>query len=435
MLVFVILIRVGSVEASQPRIVGGLPVKSYIPYQISLQARLDDGPIGTFVQLLVEHSTSAWTHFCGGSIITETHVLTAAHCMDAIDYNRVSVVVGTSTRLQGGRRHLIETFVNHAEYKKLETNDISVIKVKEPFVLGPKVKLIEFRSMKRIGGNVRVRLSGWGYTAPLITITLPNGLRTINLKTLSNDECRRVGYNVTNAEICTSSGFMKGACMGDSGGPLVNAARTLVIGVVSYGSRICGIGLPEVYTRVSEFVSWIEEQINVTSSSTTTSIPTSTLNSVTSVNPTEATPSTSVQTSATTMNAVSSMTTLSLQTTTSETTTSGESSTTVKTDSAEETTVAQEATESPTQDTTVDVIPDTNKGTEIDGAEDGGATTTTEQNTVKVDEGETTQLVAQDSPQSGANSTEIITATTVESSEESATTVASTAEETTAIED
>lgn len=42
----------------------------------------------------------------------------------------------------------------------------------------------------------------------------------------------------------------------DSGGPLVGPTGTLV-GLVSYGTKVCAIGFPDVYTRVSFFYSWI----------------------------------------------------------------------------------------------------------------------------------------------------------------------------------
>lgn len=48
---------------------------------------------------------------------------------------------------------------------------------------------------------------------------------------------------------------------GDSGGPL--ARGNLLVGVVSYGTAICAIGTPDVYTRVSVFYQWIADNTKV----------------------------------------------------------------------------------------------------------------------------------------------------------------------------
>lgn len=47
---------------------------------------------------------------------------------------------------------------------------------------------------------------------------------------------------------------------GDSGGPL--AHENLLVGIVSYGTGICGVGVPDVYTRVSIYYQWIVDNTN-----------------------------------------------------------------------------------------------------------------------------------------------------------------------------
>ncbi|KAJ8972757.1 hypothetical protein NQ314_000049 [Rhamnusium bicolor] len=59
------------------------------------------------------------------------------------------------------------------------------------------------------------------------------------------------------SHVCTSGAGIVGACTGDSGGPLlVNGVQ---VGIVSFGFQVCTLGLPTIYTRVSEFSDWIEE--------------------------------------------------------------------------------------------------------------------------------------------------------------------------------
>ena len=57
----------------------------------------------------------------------------------------------------------------------------------------------------------------------------------------------------------------KDSCLGDSGGPLVFREKSsepwYQVGIVSYGTQICGIGEPGVYTKVEAYLSWIESKI------------------------------------------------------------------------------------------------------------------------------------------------------------------------------
>jgi len=66
--------------------------------------------------------------------------------------------------------------------------------------------------------------------------------------------------------MCAGGIFKKDSCEGDSGGPMtVSEDKTMKyfqVGIVSYGPSICGTkGLPGIYTRVSEYLSWILDNI------------------------------------------------------------------------------------------------------------------------------------------------------------------------------
>jgi len=87
----------------------------------------------------------------------------------------------------------------------------------------------------------------------------PNDLQRARLPVISNEECRSKGMAVGPREICTLSRLGQGACGGDSGGPLTKGDGELLIGVVSYGTRICALDTPDVYTRVSKYVAWIKK--------------------------------------------------------------------------------------------------------------------------------------------------------------------------------
>lgn len=211
--------------------------------------------------------------------MTPTCVLTAAHCV--VDYQppRLSILAGTSKlRGGGGKRYFVQSIKVHPNYKELVTSDIAVMKINGTFDFkDPKIAPIKY-SNQVVGGGVNLTLTGWGYTTPIRIGAPPNDLQVAVLPSITNDECQKEGMNVTETEMCTYSRLFQGACgvsegefnrcqvlskrfvsQGDSGGPLALNDGEEVVGVVSYGTAICSIGRPDVYTRVSQFTDWIAE--------------------------------------------------------------------------------------------------------------------------------------------------------------------------------
>ncbi|KAH8419050.1 hypothetical protein KR222_002099, partial [Zaprionus bogoriensis] len=239
------------------RIVGGwdVPAGEYVPYQVSLQYRTRGGQM----------------HFCGGSIIAPDRVLTAAHCCQGLNVTRMSVVAGIrSLDDQTGTRSQVLSYTIHPDYKELVTSDIAVLSIEPPLVFNNiSVAPIEFNSAEFVGGGVPVTLSGWGLRLPVPfpffdNVNYPNTLQRMSYHTITNQQCQSSGMrDVSDTEICARGPF-RGACSGDSGGPLVRSDNGLKqVGVVSYGLVVCGLFIsPDVYTRVSTFSEWIQQQIS-----------------------------------------------------------------------------------------------------------------------------------------------------------------------------
>ena len=87
---------------------------------------------------------------------------------------------------------------------------------------------------------------------------------------VGNTACKhKEGLTVTQDQVCAGGEEGKGTCKGDSGGGLFIRKDTnkkeetpwYILGIVSYGKPTCGIGVPEVYTRVSKYVDWIKEKL------------------------------------------------------------------------------------------------------------------------------------------------------------------------------
>lgn len=152
-----------------------------------------------------------WTHNCGGSIISESCVLTASHCV--VDYKpeQMSILAGTQKLNGEGKRYMVKSFVSHPDYKELVTSDIAVIKIDGKFDFSKKIKPVKY-SNQEIGGGVNCTLTGWGYTTSIRFGKPPNDLQRAVLPSITNDECREEGMEVTKTEICTFSKFGQGAC-------------------------------------------------------------------------------------------------------------------------------------------------------------------------------------------------------------------------------
>ncbi|XP_058822548.1 chymotrypsin-1-like isoform X1 [Topomyia yanbarensis] len=237
-------------DEEQTKIVGGDIAKEPVPYQISLQVL-----INSFYGLGPE----TWTHNCGGSIIAPYYVVSAAHCLDGIEAPRMSIVYGTNdlrNNSSKGTRTLVESYKIHPDYVELNRSDIGIIRVVDQFVFNEVVQPISY-SAEEVAGGVSCLLTGWGYTMPIRFGRTPKDLQEAQVTTITNEECNNRGFAVNPTEICTFTRIGQGACGGDSGGPLV--CKNQVSGVVSYGTRFCGIGSPDVFTRVSEFKTWLDE--------------------------------------------------------------------------------------------------------------------------------------------------------------------------------
>lgn len=191
------------------RIVGGAAVKKPVPYQVSLQYKRR--PFFEWTTF----SFQSWDHFCGGSIIGDKLILTAAHCLVHFnkDYSKVSVLVGTTQRSSGGTRHYIENAQLHEKFMNLVSNDIAVIKLKTAIRLDNKTRaIISFKGEQDIDGKLPVILTGWGFSTPIRIGVLPQNLQILKYTTISNAKCKEEGFNVSEREVCASKGFLTGAC-------------------------------------------------------------------------------------------------------------------------------------------------------------------------------------------------------------------------------
>ena len=274
-----------------------------------------DAGLGEFpwAALLGRKRLGSTVFHCGGSLVNTWYVITAAHCgqVDLVRLGewRVEDDEGIDCICDKNKRKCTPRIDNvcapkpqdigveyvkiHEDYtplSRIPTNDIMLIKLKQPAritefvspVCLPTMKEIE--RIKNFGERFSERVlgrpivTGWGRTysendgeSDKVASSI---LQKLPVPVISNAECIKKSKEKFQLDlskdiqrekhICAGGLAGEDSCKGDSGGGLVGreaAGPFILVGVVSAGTVECGIGIPGIYSRVSSFVPWILQNI------------------------------------------------------------------------------------------------------------------------------------------------------------------------------
>jgi trypsin len=230
------------------------------------QANADQQIVGGSRASIADHpyvvylTTADGFQFCGGTLVDDNKVVTAAHCTAGKEPTDLAVVAGREDKESGaGVTSAVRAIWVHPQFTDVRSGaDVSVLTLEDrlPYETLP-LPTKEDTALYAAGQPGLIL--GWGRTA---ADGQPSRyLLQAGVPLMTDPDCVK-SYPAYKAEAMVCAGVPQGgvdSCQGDSGGPLIVAGR--LAGVTSWGEGCAAPGKPGVYTRLGVYADVLEEQV------------------------------------------------------------------------------------------------------------------------------------------------------------------------------
>ncbi|KAF5923510.1 hypothetical protein HPG69_006681 [Diceros bicornis minor] len=235
--------------AQYSRIIGGMEAEvGEFPWLVSIQARNN--------------------HFCGGTIMNEWWIVTAAHCLSSEELfpGDLSVVMGTNNlNSQSLEIKMVTSIVLHKDFARLTMdNDIALLLLDSPITFNGLKEPICVPRHFSLSAWHECWVAGWGQTQTDDENSMKAELMKVPMIIKDWEECLKEFPKLTRNMLC--AGYKNesyDACQGDSGGPLVctkgSGKKWYQLGIISWG-RSCGKkNIPGIYTLLENYNFWVKK--------------------------------------------------------------------------------------------------------------------------------------------------------------------------------
>ncbi|XP_041818028.1 serine protease 27 [Chelmon rostratus] len=226
----------------------------------------------------VDVQTSTGGHICGGSIIAENWVLSAAHCFPNPSDVSSYIIYAGRYQLNGFNSHQSTHRVSRVviPYGYVEPHggkDLALVQLSSPVTWSDYVRPVCLPASGTLfPGGMLCYVTGWGNIRDDVPLPGVGTLQEVQVPIISQSSCQEMyrtdpidQVDILYDMIC--AGYQEGgkdSCQGDSGGPLVCQmvnGTWVQAGVVSFGLGCAHANQPGVYARLTSYSSFISNTV------------------------------------------------------------------------------------------------------------------------------------------------------------------------------